>query len=210
VPGYHNKWWAIAPNASSGMLPIANPLNTVLWQPIWNGICIRMTQVHAAFPTITDTAGNVLSFALYADRGDLWPGALIQVLGDMPTTTTSANFGRVMAVDAPLTPNTVHWLAVMPKGGTKPNMRTILGPSPLFALPDTDLVRTTAPIYAYNYLWFTTPTGVFPAAAGDETALGLGVQAPRLAWSGTNVATGGAQPPMPEQGSHGEHELRRP
>ena len=156
-----------------------------MWQPLWNGSCTTMTGVFATFPNIADTAGNVLSFALYADRGDLWPGALLKVLGDMPTTTTVANTGRTQTVSAPLTPNTVYWLAMMPKGGTLPTLRTNVNAHPLLGLPDTTFVRTTSPSQAYNYLYYTTPDGVYPATAGNETVLQLAQGMPRVAWIGT-------------------------
>jgi hypothetical protein len=141
-------------------------------------------QVQIVMPLIADTAGNVVSFALYRDRGDLWPGALVQVLGDLTTTTTGTNTAKQLTnLNVTITPNTVYWMALMPKGGTLPNLRNSQSGHPLLGMPDTAFVRANGPAVPYNMLVQTT-AGVFPATAGDETVLVPNSPAPRVNWSG--------------------------
>lgn len=111
------RWWWTHPNSNTAST-YAVGLGAVVFQPLWTGTSTRLLGIHAAFATVADTAGNVLKFALYTDNLMMPGNLLVEIPGEMPTTTTRASEGKVLDCDVALTRLSAMWLAYMAVGGT--------------------------------------------------------------------------------------------
>lgn len=164
VPG---RWWYTNPFTAGSTYTLTN--DGVVWQPFWSGGAARIAGISLGFSGIFDTAGQICYFALYADSGSCTPGAKIADLGNVTTTTVAANAARSFACSQVVTPNTLYWIAYLPKGGTPhTSVRICSGGHPLVAhtlsagLPTTSS-NSPSGGYLLNTAAFPDPA---PAAPG--------------------------------------------
>jgi hypothetical protein len=141
VPGH---WWYTNPFTAGATYALT--LDQIVWQPLWSGQMTRIGGIGLGFSGVADTASNICYFALYADTGSCMPGNLLAEFANVATTTTVVNQAKSALCSQPVTPNTLYWLAYLPKVGTAhPTVRTCSGGHPLVTANSSPALLGSSP-----------------------------------------------------------------